>query len=152
LCSRLNAPAQEANLPVLKRILETALYVENLDIACTFYRDVMGLPPITRDERLGSFDVAGCSILLLFRRGGTTNGVKPDGGNYIPPHDGSGEQHLAFEVENCELATWEDHLVNAGIKMLSKTEWTRGGRSLYFRDPDGHMIELVETPGTWSGH
>jgi catechol 2,3-dioxygenase-like lactoylglutathione lyase family enzyme len=139
-------------MPVLKRILETALYVEDLEVACTFYREIMGLLPITRDERLGSFDVAGRSILLLFRRGGTADGVKADGGNYIPPHDGSGEQHLAFEVERCELAAWEDHLVNAGIKILSKTAWMRGGRSLYFRDPDGHLIELAGTPGTWPGH
>jgi catechol 2,3-dioxygenase-like lactoylglutathione lyase family enzyme len=26
--------------------------------------------------------------------------------------------------------------------------WDRGGRSLFFHDPDGHLLELV-TPGIW---
>jgi catechol 2,3-dioxygenase-like lactoylglutathione lyase family enzyme len=26
--------------------------------------------------------------------------------------------------------------------------WPRGGRSVYFRDPDGHSVELA-TPGLW---
>ena len=139
-------------MPALKRILETALYVRDLNTACTFYQNVLGLPPITRDERLGSFDVAGRSVLLLFTRGGTKDGAEADGGNDIPPHDGSGQQHLAFEIEKDELAVWEDHLAKAGIEILSKTEWMRGGRSIYFRDPDGHLIELAGTPGTWPGH
>ncbi len=29
------------------------------------------------------------------------------------------------------------------------TSWSRGGRSIYFRDPDGHLLELA-TPGLWS--
>jgi len=28
-------------------------------------------------------------------------------------------------------------------------DWPRGGRSLYFRDPDQHLLELI-TPGCWS--
>lgn len=139
-------------MPALKRILETALYVEDLETACVFYRDIMGLTPITRDDRLGSFDVVGRSILLLFMRGGTKDGAKADGGNIIPPHDGSGAQHIAFEVDQAELAAWEQHLSDANIEILSRTEWQRGGRSLYFRDPDGHLLELAGTPGTWPGH
>ena len=28
---------------------------------------------------------------------------------------------------------------------------TRGGESIYFRDPDGHVLELA-TPGLWPGY
>lgn len=139
-------------MPALKRILETALYVDDLSAACAFYEDIMGLAQITRDERLGSFDVAGRSILLLFTRGGTKDGAEADGGNDIPPHDGSGPQHLAFEIDRNVLDEWERHLVKRGVDILSKTEWMRGGRSIYFRDPAGHLIELAGTPGTWPGH
>ena len=27
--------------------------------------------------------------------------------------------------------------------------WERGGQSIYFRDPDGHLVELA-TPGIWA--
>jgi len=28
-------------------------------------------------------------------------------------------------------------------------KWSRGGESLYFRDPDDHLVELA-TPGIWA--
>ena len=139
-------------MPALTCILETSLYVTDLTVACAFYQDVMGLSLVTRDDRLGSFDVGGRSLLLLFTRGGTIDGAQADGGNDIPPHDGSGQQHMAFSVEKDALEDWDRHLANAGVAILSRTEWKRGGRSLYFRDPDGHLIELAGTPGTWPGH
>jgi len=29
-----------------------------------------------------------------------------------------------------------------------RVDWPAGGKSVYFRDPDGHMLELA-TPGLW---
>ncbi|MEP7038442.1 MAG: glyoxalase, partial [Acidobacteriota bacterium] len=31
----------------------------------------------------------------------------------------------------------------------SKVKWERGGTSIYFRDPDKHLLELA-TPGLWT--
>ena len=139
-------------MPALKCILETALYVEDLQAASEFYENVMGLVRITRDDRLSSYDVDGRSVLLLFVRGGTEDGMETDAGNYIPPHDASGQQHLAFETDRDDLEVWRRHLAAAGVEVLSDTSWMRGGQSLYFRDPDGHLLELAGTPGTWPGH
>ncbi len=33
--------------------------------------------------------------------------------------------------------------------VVEKKQWDRGGTSLYFHDPDGHLLELA-TPGVWS--
>ncbi|MDF2970539.1 MAG: glyoxalase, partial [Microvirga sp.] len=35
------------------------------------------------------------------------------------------------------------------IPIESRVTWPRGGTSLYFRDPDGHVLELA-TPGLWA--
>ena len=36
-----------------------------------------------------------------------------------------------------------------GIAIEGRTDWSRGGHSIYFRDPDGHLLELA-TPGLWA--
>ncbi len=64
------------------------------------------------------------------------------------PHDGDGELHIAFAISVEEYPRWEAWLKTRGVPAGTKT-WEGGGRSLYFRDPDGHLLELV-TPGTWS--
>ena len=66
----------------------------------------------------------------------------------IPPHDGCGTQHLAFAINAHELEAWQSRLEAEKITIESRITWPRGGTSLYFRDPDGHSIEMA-TPGLW---
>ena len=42
-------------------------------------------------------------------------------------------------------STW----LRAALRSKARTSWSRGGRSIYFRDPDGHLLELA-TPGLWA--
>ena len=44
---------------------------------------------------------------------------------------------------------WRAHLTASGVAIRSEMAWPRGGRSLYFDDPDGHVLELA-TPGLWA--
>jgi catechol 2,3-dioxygenase-like lactoylglutathione lyase family enzyme len=137
-------------MPKLVSVLETVLYVEDLDRAAAFYAEVMELSVIHSDPRMRAFDIGGCGVLLLFREGGTLEPVETPGG-MIPPHDGSGPMHVAFSITKDELAAWEAHLAARGIAIEGATDWPRGGRSIYFRDPDGHLLELA-TPGLWKGY
>ncbi|PSC06406.1 glyoxalase [Alsobacter soli] len=134
-------------MPNLNAVLETALYVDDLPRARAFYEQQLGLKPVFADERLCAFDVGGRNILLLFLRGSTTSTVHMPGGT-IPPHDGHGPLHVAFAIAAEELQAWEDKLASEGIPIEGRTTWPRGGQSIYFRDPDRHLLELA-TPGLW---
>jgi catechol 2,3-dioxygenase-like lactoylglutathione lyase family enzyme len=136
------------NMLRLDRVLETCLYVDDLDRAAHFYEDVLELPALTSDSRFRAYDVGGKSVLLLFRRGFTLETVRMPGGT-IPPHDGHGPLHVAFAIGAEALADWEKRLGEHGIEIEGRTKWSRGGVSIYFRDPDGHLLELA-TPGLWA--
>jgi catechol 2,3-dioxygenase-like lactoylglutathione lyase family enzyme len=135
------------NTPRLSHLLETSLYVEDLDRAQHFYERVLGLECLLRDERMAGLGVPGGSVLLLFLRGASTEPTPTDNG-HIPPHDARGAQHLCLAMPWGELAAWEQALAAAGVATESRVVWPRGGTSLYFRDPDGHSLEIA-TPGLW---
>jgi catechol 2,3-dioxygenase-like lactoylglutathione lyase family enzyme len=137
--------------PPIEGIVESILYVEDMPRAIAFYRDELGLAAMTGDaERFQAFRAGDRQVLLLFKRGGTLQPTYVPGG-IIPPHDGAGPHHLGFAIAPAAYDPWVARLRERGIAIESETRWERGGRSLYFRDPDGHLIELV-TPGIWPNY
>ena len=137
-------------MPDLLGVLETSLYVDAFERACPFYEQVLGLNSIYRDARLCAYDVGGRGVLLLFLRGHSLEPSHLPGGT-VPPHDGHGPLHMAFSIAADALAAWEGRLTEAGVAIESRVKWPRGGESIYFRDPDGHVLELA-TPGLWPGY
>jgi len=136
--------------PRVTAVLETCLHVEDVERSARFYETLFGFKRMAGDARFCAFDVAPGSVLLLFLRGGTLEPVKLPGG-IIPPHDGSGHMHFAFAIPAEDLAAWLDRLQDAGITIESRVRWERGGESIYFRDPDQHLVELA-TPGIWPSY
>jgi catechol 2,3-dioxygenase-like lactoylglutathione lyase family enzyme len=144
----LSVPSEARSAPPkLTGVLETALYVDDLDRAAHFYEDVLGLALLTSDARFRAYAVGPRSVLLLFRRGATLETVVLPGGT-IPPHDGHGPVHVAFAIAPDDLAGWEQRFAETGTPVEGRTAWPRGGHSLYVRDPDGHLLEFA-TPGLW---
>ena len=133
--------------PPLGRLLETALYVDDLGAARAFYVDTLGADVLLDTPRLLALDVGGVSVLLLFQRG-ATNEPLPTPGGVVPAHGASGQQHIAFAIDEGALDAWRAHLTAIGVAIESEVRWPRGGRSIYVRDPEGHSVELV-TPGLW---
>ncbi len=134
-------------VPKLNRILETSLYVADLDRSQAFYERVFGFTVMLQDHRMCALAVPGRQVLLLFKLGAS---VRPSETPYgtIPAHDGHGRQHLCFSIDEADFEVWQAHLESAGLAIESRLEWATGGSSLYIRDPDDHSIE-VGTPGLW---
>jgi catechol 2,3-dioxygenase-like lactoylglutathione lyase family enzyme len=138
------------NPPSITGIIETALYVDDLPRAVSFYQDLFAFPVLHQDHRFCAFDVAGRSVLLLFLRGASTEPNQMPWG-IIPPHDGQGPLHFGFSIPPGTGEAWEEFLLSRNIKIESSFTWPRGGRSIYFHDPDGHVVELL-TPGVWTSY
>jgi catechol 2,3-dioxygenase-like lactoylglutathione lyase family enzyme len=134
--------------PGIIGILESALYVEDPERSARFYHDLFGFDLIAKDDRLCALNVGGRQVLLLFRKGASTKPGTTDGG-IIPPHDGHGRLHMAFAIDASDIGMWEQELALRNIPIESTVNWSEGGRSIYFRDPDNHSIELA-SPGTWA--
>jgi catechol 2,3-dioxygenase-like lactoylglutathione lyase family enzyme len=134
-------------MPAVGRVLETSLYVDDLVRSIAFYRHIFDFDALVADDRFCALNVSGQQVLLLFVKHGTTDPIVTPGG-VIPPHDGEGQTHLAFAISIEDEAVWTEHLKTAGVTIESRVTWLRGGFSLYFRDPDGHLLELV-SPGCW---
>jgi catechol 2,3-dioxygenase-like lactoylglutathione lyase family enzyme len=129
-------------------MLEYGVYVDDVPRSAEFYGRLFGFEPLHRDDRFCALSVAGRQVFLIFKKGGTLQPMPLPGG-VLPPHDGSGQLHFAFSIPEADLAAWEQRLVDNGIAIESRVTWPRGGRSIYFRDPDGHLVELI-TPGCWA--
>jgi catechol 2,3-dioxygenase-like lactoylglutathione lyase family enzyme len=135
-------------MPEVTGVVETCLYVDDLERAARFYEDICEFKKLIGDERFVALSVADRNVLLLFRKGATLESI-PTPGGAIPPHDGAGNTHVAFSIPAAAEAGWQQRLQEHGVAIESAVDWPRGGRSLYFRDPDQHLLELI-TPGCWS--
>jgi catechol 2,3-dioxygenase-like lactoylglutathione lyase family enzyme len=128
--------------PKTEGLLESSLYVDDVDRSARFYEKIFGFRVISDFGGRGCAMQAGDrQVLLLFKKGGSLQ--------IESPHDGAGELHLAFAIADAELERWEAWLGENGIGVEEKRAWELGGVSLYFRDPDRHLLEVV-TPGVWS--
>jgi catechol 2,3-dioxygenase-like lactoylglutathione lyase family enzyme len=182
--------------PLLTHILETCIYVRDVQASVKFYQETLGIAPFiesvtlrlqrsshrrfilkdkvnTPQPRVTGFSL-GPTTLLLFELGKTGMDVHTPTGT-IPLHgptarvlaslqhssanrdgnnDGGEEpqslkQHFCLAVQDPEeVEQWEEHLRCKGVKVLSAMGWERGGRSVYFEDLDGHVVEIASR-GVW---
>ena len=139
-------------MPKIDGLVESALFVEDLPRARDFYLRVLGLK-IIQESNVGCvLMVARGQLLLLVSDEKAAVPSKTPGGEVpacLGRNGGSlGAGHIAFGVAQTDVDGWRSSLGKNGVEVLSEVVWEGGARSLYFRDPDGHLIELA-TPGLW---
>lgn len=124
--------------PKLAGVLETVVYctTENEEETRRFYREVLGLRPFSHTSaghRIGP------GVFLVFNR--DQSSVQ----DWPPPHGALGAVHTCFLATPGEYESWKEHIANAGVEITNETTWDSGGRSFYFDDPAGNVLEIAET-------
>ena len=126
-----------------ERVLETCLYVDDLDAAERFYASVLGLELDAKVPGRHVFFRCGNNMFLLFDPSATSG----PGGSF-PTHGAHGPGHAAFAATPEEVPAWREQLQRHGVAIESEVSWPGGGQSLYFRDPAGNVLEIA-TPSLW---
>jgi len=124
-------------------ILETCLYVTDLDAAEHFYRHILGLELDSRQPGRHLFLRVKDHMFLLFR---AEESEREQGG--FPPHGARGPGHVAFACRDDEIQQWQAHLQQHGVVVEHVQTWPGGAQSIYFRDPAGNSVELA-SPKIW---
>ena len=126
----------------IRGLFETHLTVSDLDRSIHFYRDGLGLPvaQVFEQRRVAFFWIGpepGQAMLGLWESGSGPNRM---------------QLHIAFTVSPEDMLKAADALKAVGIQPLDfhgqpaiepqVLAWMPAA-SLYFRDPDGHMLEFI---------
>jgi catechol 2,3-dioxygenase-like lactoylglutathione lyase family enzyme len=136
--------------PKLGQVVETVLYTSSVPKLVGWYTSTLLIKPFTYSPSFAAFSLPNDTILLLFDRNTSLGNKNYDGGT-IPAHgaENTKGQHIAFACGGQEdLNEWETHLKAKGVEIEARMEWERGGKSIYFRDAEGHLLEIM-TRGVW---
>ncbi len=131
--------------PEIVNLVETGVYVDDLEQAERFYADVLGLSLIGRESgRHVFFRVGREDVLLLFRAEETIKG------DHLPAHGRDRPWTISPSASRPGLSTpgGGSCCIRGGRRGGQGRMAEQGGRSLYFRDPAGNSVELI-TPGVW---
>jgi catechol 2,3-dioxygenase-like lactoylglutathione lyase family enzyme len=128
-------PRSRSAFRAIRAIDYTVILVRDLAAMRRFYEDILGFP-LLRELSPGWIEYrVGDNTLALARPSRTAADV--------PTPNGSASLQLAFKVSTPEVDQCADELVRQGIKLISPpTDQVFGHRTLFFRDPDGNLLEV----------
>jgi catechol 2,3-dioxygenase-like lactoylglutathione lyase family enzyme len=136
--------------PKLGQVVETVLYTTSVPKLAEWYGTTLDIRPFAYSPNFAAFSLPNNTILLLFDRR-TSIEAKTIPGGSIPAHgaENTQGQHIAFGCDGIEgLDEWEAHLKAQGVELEGRMTWERGGKSIFFRDLEGHLLEIM-TKGVW---
>jgi catechol 2,3-dioxygenase-like lactoylglutathione lyase family enzyme len=141
----------------------TGLTVSDLERSLRFWRDALGMDVLFEQEKVGGYIEAivgepGAHVRMAHLAFGKEDTrvelfeyVAPNGGRHIQRPADVGFCHICIACDDLDERL--GRLVAAGGTAFSApvevdTGVNRGGRGVYLRDPDGHVVELFERPPT----
>jgi catechol 2,3-dioxygenase-like lactoylglutathione lyase family enzyme len=128
-------PHSGSAFQAIRAIDYTVIFARDMAAMRRFYEDILGFS-LLRELSPGWIEYrVGDNTLTLARPSRTTTDV--------PTPNGSASLQLAFKVSAPEVDQCADELVRQGVKLLSPpTDQVFGHRTLFFRDPDGNLLEV----------
>ena len=140
--------------------VHNGITVSNLDKSVSFYRDILGLklvktePP--RETRANKLGVPGAVIQLAVMEYGNGCSIEliqylnpPPPNTYAAPINALGTVHIAFRVD--DISRQINELAAKGVSFIGGNDYNliedgplAGCKWIYFKDPDGTALELVE--------
>jgi catechol 2,3-dioxygenase-like lactoylglutathione lyase family enzyme len=125
--------------PGFAGLLETVLYHDSTvrEAVGRFYGELLGLHMVAGWDDGVAFRV-GSGVLLLFDRQHLSERAGP-----IAEHGTSGPGHACLQAAAGEYEQWRGHLKAAGVEIVHDHDWGNG-RSFYFKDPAGNLLEIAE--------
>ena len=128
-------PYSGSAFQAIRAIDYTVIFVRDMAAMRSFYEDILGFS-VLRELSPGWIEYrVGNNTLALARPSRTAADA--------PTPNGSASLQLAFRVSLPEVDQCADELVRKGINLLSPpTDQVFGHRTLFFRDPDGNLLEV----------
>jgi len=113
----------------------TVIFVRDMTAMRRFYEDILGFPLLRElSPRWIEYRVGANTLALATPRLTADDDPTPSG---------TASLQLAFKVSVPEVDECADELVRQGVTLLSPpTDQAFGHRTLFFRDPDGNLLEV----------
>ncbi len=118
------------------RIDHVELFVSDLESAAAWYRQVLGLEEIRRWDPHPVMIGRGGSMLALFQDAGDGESRAPSLGNF---------RRVAWLTDGPGFEAAQEHLKGLSIAFDGPIDHD-GSFSIYFSDPDGHLLEITTYP------
>lgn len=119
----------------IRAIDHTVIFVRDMAAMRRFYEDVLALSLLRELSPSWIEYGLGSNTLALARPSRTATDA--------PVPAGTASLQLAFKVSRAEVDQCADELVRRGVALLSPpTDQSFGHRTLFFRDPDGNLLEI----------
>ena len=128
-------PQSPTAFQAIRAIDYTVIFVRDMAAMRRFYEGVLGFP-LSRELSPNwiEYRVGGNTLALAKPRLTAADAPTPSG---------SASLQLAFKVSAPEVDQCADELVRQGVTLLSPpTDQVFGHRTLFFRDPDGNLLEV----------
>jgi catechol 2,3-dioxygenase-like lactoylglutathione lyase family enzyme len=128
-------PPSRSAFQSIRAIDYTVIFVRDMAAMRRFYEDVLGFA-LARELSPGRIEYRiGDNTLALAKPSRTAADA--------PTPIGSASLQLAFKVWPAEVDQCADELTRQGVELLSPaTDQAFGHRTLFFRDPDGNLLEV----------